>query len=369
MGAGDSVSAIADTTSEGVPRGGGVVRAGGPPWITRAGKGGPLLGPPPVADEFPGRAVFHAGPRAHSAPGVQLLFTVAVVPGVPFRKRRNDHWVRAPTVPDMDEFNAVEAAAWLGISREAVDLAAREGRLPALDGEGPRRFSRAAVAAYRETRVRDQVAALARMGETPMSVARKVRRALDEKGTGLPRPFDVKLQAMPYQWRSVFSKAELAAAGLTDGSCRWCAAGKAADLLGLRPPEFSQALRELFATNPCTRCGPRFYAPVLASLTARVHPGRHRPPDPVAEAVAAEKAAAEAVRAAAAVDSPVRAQPVQDDDGRALIARRRREVQARITRARRAGDSRYEAQLRLQLRALTADASAVDGRARKRTGS
>lgn len=274
--------------------------------------------------------------------------------------------------PGMDEFNAVETAAWLGISREAVDLAAREGRLPVLDGEGPRKFSRAAVEGYHRARLLDQVAALARLGETPVSVARKVRTALHRSGeTGMPRPFAVKLAAMPDTWRRTFSKAELSAACLEDGQgCRWCRSIEFASFLGLRPPEFTPALRELFGGPPCAVCGPVLYAPVLEALTARVYPGRHRPPDPVAEAVAAERAAAEAVRAAGAVDSPVRAQPVvPDDDGRAFISRRRRQVQARITQARRAGDSRYVAQLRCQLAALTADASAVDGRARKRTGS
>ena len=45
-----------------------------------------------------------------------------------------------------------------------------------------------------------------------------------------------------------------------------------------------------------------------------------------------------------------------------MVAKRRRETQARLTAARRAGDTRYAKQLKGQLDALTADAAKVDGR-------
>lgn len=260
----------------------------------------------------------------------------------------------------MDEYTAAEAAAYLGITREAVDAAAREGRLPALDGDGPRRFSRGSVEAYHQARVGERIAALARSRETPVSVAARVRKALHADEMGMPRPFDVKLKAMPDLWRSVFSKAELAAACATDG-CRWCDARKFTDFLGLRPVEFSPALRELFATDPCQVCAPVLLGPYMAALSARVHAGDRRPPAPPPPPSEADRKAAREW----AVRHPVTAaeKPVGDDDGRAFVAKRLRQARGQLKAAKRAGDQRRALQLAKTVRQLEADASVVDGRA------
>lgn len=257
----------------------------------------------------------------------------------------------------MSELTAAEAAAWLGISEEATHKAAREGRLPVVSGEGPRRFTVDALEVFHQARVAGHIAALERIRETPVSAAAKVRRALDEKGNGLPRSFTAKLNAMPIQRRVLFSQAELAAACVQDG-CRWCEARKFADFKGLRPPEFSPALQELFGADPCTTCGPVLLAPYMAALAARVYAGDRRPPGPPPRPSEGERRMAEewAVRRSASA-----ARPGQVDDGRAMVAKRRREVQARLAAARRAGDPKYAQQLKGQLEALTADARRVDG--------
>lgn len=262
----------------------------------------------------------------------------------------------------MDEFTAAEAAKWLDISRESVDLAAREGRLPVLGGDGPRRFSREAVDAYHQGRVLDNVAALTRAGETPVSAARKVRERLHAEEPGMPRPFAVRLKAMPVSWRSVFSLAELAAACVRDGDgCKWCRAAAFADFRGLRPPEFSPALRELFGADPCGVCGPGLLAPFMAALGARVRAGDRRPPGPPPRPSEAERQAAREWASQRAVTASAR--PSVDDDGKALVARRLRETRERLKAAKRSGDRRYALRLQQTLRSLTADASAIDQRA------
>lgn len=262
----------------------------------------------------------------------------------------------------MDVFTAADAAKWLSVSREAVDLAAREGRLPVVGGDGPRRFSREALEEFHRARLGERIAALARSQETPVSVAAKVRRGLHERGNGLPRSVSERLNAMPIVWRSVFSQAELAAAAVRDGDgCRWCRARAFAEFKGLRPSEFSPALRELFGADPCRVCAPALLGPYMAVLAARVRGGAVRPseaaPRPSGEEqrLAREWASARAVTAAAG--------PVGDSDGRDLVSRRRREVQAALKDARRRKDTKHALELQQQLSALTADASRVDGRA------
>ena len=259
----------------------------------------------------------------------------------------------------MDEFTAADAAKWLGISREAVDQAAREGRMPVLAGEGPRRFSREAVEAYHEARVGERVAALARSRETPLSVAAKVRAALHRDEAGMPRPLTVKLAAMPDLWRSVFSSAELAAACVTDG-CKWCRAGEFADFKGLRPPELSPALQELLG-EPCGVCGPGLIRPYMAALAVRVHPPGTRPSAPAPAPSVAERARARQWALERAVTASAR--PRQDDDGRSMVQRRLRESRAQLTAAKRRGDQRHAIQLRQTIQALESDAAAIDGRA------
>lgn len=260
----------------------------------------------------------------------------------------------------MDEFTAAEAAKWLGISREAVDLAAREGRLPVVGGDGPRRYSLQAVEAYHQLRQAEHIARLARSAETPVSVARKVRARLHAAELGMPRPFAVKLAAMPSDWKALFNRAELAAAGVRDGEgCRWCESLKFAALLGLRPPEYSEAYAELFGSQPCERCGPGLIRPYMAALATRVHPPGTRPSAPAPRPSEAEQAMAREWASQRAVTS---AATTAGDDGKAMVARRLKEVRGRLKEARRRGDTQHAFALQAQLQALTADARVVDGR-------
>jgi len=262
----------------------------------------------------------------------------------------------------MEELNAVEAARRLGLSREAVDAAAREGRLAAVAGDGPRRFSAQAVEEFHQRRMAQLVATLARSGETPVSVACRVRKGLHASGdTGLPRAFAAKLSAMPSDWRMLFNRAELAAACVKDGEgCRWCKAAEYAEFLGLRPVEFAPARVELFGGPPCGKCGPGLLRPYWAALEARVHGGAVRP-----SKAAVPPSAAERERAREWVQRhPVTAaaRPVQDDGGRGMVARRLREERAKLKSAKRAGDQRSALRLARVVRGLEADAAAVDGR-------
>lgn len=263
----------------------------------------------------------------------------------------------------MDEFTAVEAAKWLGVSREAVDLAAREGRLPVVAGDGPRRFSREALEEFHQGRQAEKIAKLARSGESPVSVAGKVRRGLFAGETGLPRPFAVKLAAMPVDWRTLFNKAELAAACVPDGEgCRWCRCAEFSGFLGLRPTPYAPAYAALFDQPPCGVCAPRLLKPYMQALEARVHRGAVRPSEAAPPTSAAERAQVQEWALQRAVTAA--AKPVKDDDGgRALVARRLREVRARAKTAKRAGDQKYALRLAQVARDLEQDAARVDGRA------
>jgi excisionase family DNA binding protein len=263
----------------------------------------------------------------------------------------------------MEELTAAEAAAYLGVTREAVDAAAREGRLSAVAGDGPRRFSGEAVEAFHQRKQAQLLATLARSGETPVSVARRVRKGLHASGeTGLPRPFAAKLAAMPVDWRTLFNKAELAAACVPDGEgCRWCRAVEFGAFLGLRPLEFGEARVELFGGQPCGVCGPVLLRPFFEALRARVHNGKERP----SQRPAAPSAAVREMAREWALRRPVTAsaQPRQDDDGRSMVQRRLQETRERLKAAKRRGDQAHAIRLQQTLKSLTADASAIDGRA------
>lgn len=260
----------------------------------------------------------------------------------------------------MDELTAAEAAKWLGVSREAVDLAAREGRLPVVAGDGPRRFARMAVEEFHQGRQGALVASLARNGETPTSVAQKVRRGLFKSETGLPRPLAAKLSAMPDAWRALFNRAELTAACLADGKCRWCRAIEYSAFLGLRPVEFAEARAELFGGLPCSVCGPVLLRPFMDRLAARVYPGGVRP----SAGPAAPPAEVRALARQWALQRPVTAaaRPVKDDDGKALVAAALRTARTRLKDAKRRGDQRYAIRLRQIIQDLEQDAARVDGR-------
>lgn len=257
----------------------------------------------------------------------------------------------------MEELTAAEAAKWLGVSREAVDLAAREGRLSVVAGGGPRRFSREAVEEFHQRKQDALVASLARNGETPTSVARKVREGLFRSGTGLPRSFDTRLAAMPSDHRALFSRAELTAACVRDG-CRWCRALEYAAFLKARPVEYAPAYVELFGGQPCGVCGPGLLRPFFEALRARVHNGQERPSRGPVVASAAERAAAQQWASRRAVTASAR--PVQGDDGKAMVARRLKETRARLVAARRRGDQRYALQLAQTARGLEQDAARIE---------
>lgn len=258
-----------------------------------------------------------------------------------------------------EEFSVADAAKYLGLTTEAVHKAVRENRLDALPGTDPVRLSLRAVEDFHQLRRTSLVASLARRGETPVSTARKVRAALHHNEMGLPRSFSAKLAAMPVDWRSLFSRAELAAACVTEG-CRWCRAGEFAAFLGARPVEYAEAYVELFGSQPCERCRPGLLRPFWEAMRARVHGGAARPSAARVAPSVAEREAARAWVSQRAVTAA--ASPVQDDDGRALVGRRLREERARLKAAKRAGDQRLVLQLARTVRALEADAARVDGR-------
>lgn len=263
----------------------------------------------------------------------------------------------------MEDFAAAEAAKYLGISREAVDAAARDGRLPVVAGGGPRRFSPEAVEEFHQLRQSEKIARLALSAETPVSVARKVRARLHATELGMPRPMSVKLAAMPSDWKMLFNRAELAAACVRDGEgCRWCRAADFAAVLKVRPVHYAEAYVELFGGQPCDRCGPGLIRPYMAALWPRVHQGAVRPSERAVAPSEVERARARewvARRPAQAAAEPVQ----QDDDGRAMVASALRTARARLKAAKRAGDQRHALQLAQTIRSLEADAAVVDGRA------
>lgn len=271
----------------------------------------------------------------------------------------------ASTVRGMEEeLSVAEAAAYLDISKEAAHKAVREDRLKALPGTDPVRVAREAVEEFHQLKQSALIASLARGGETPLSVARRVRERLHSStDTGLPRSFAAKLAVMPLDWRALFNRAELAAACVPDGQgCRWCESLKFSAFLGLRPVEYSKAYAELFGGPPCEVCGPGLMKPFMAALEARVHAGGTRPSAPAPWASEAERKAAQEYVSRRPVTAS--AKPFQGDDGgKALVARRLREVRTRAKAAKRAGDQAYVLRLAQMARDLEADAAVVDGRA------
>lgn len=299
-----------------------------------------------LTNPTPGRLRSGAYPRfTNPGSGTGMIFLVGVLPSA-----------------DMEDFSVAEAAAYLGMSKEAVHKAVRENRLRPLPDTEPVRLAGAAVEEFHRLKQQALVASLARGGETPVSVARRVRRGLSESETGLPRPFSAKLSAMPEAWRSLFNRAELAAACVPDGEgCRWCKAGEFGAVLGLRPVEYAPAFVELFGGEPCGECGPGLLRPFMAALRSRVHRGRERPSAPAPAPSAAERELARQWAARRPVTASAR--PQQDDDGRSMVQRRLRESRAQLTAAKRRGDQRHAIQLRQTIQALESDAAAIDGRA------
>ncbi|MCX4973152.1 hypothetical protein [Streptomyces sp. NBC_00620] len=262
----------------------------------------------------------------------------------------------------MTAFSIAQTARHLGLSDSGVRKMIERQELFLLPGTDSAKLDAEQVETVRLLRREALILDLASKRQTPVTLARDVReRLFPLRDTTVLPQYEaerqrLRLSLVRTEARQLFGVAALTAACVKDG-CRWCSAQDFARILGGWAPDvYSEGFAALFDQKPCAVCGPQLYGAVLASLATRVHPGRHRPPDARAEAAAAALPAAPAPR-------PQRAQPVQDgDDGKALVARRRREVQTRLTAAKRSGDQRYAIQLRQTLNALTADAARVDRR-------
>lgn len=236
-----------------------------------------------------------------------------------------------------------------------------------LSGTSPAKLSAEHVETVRMLRRETILHELGRKQKTPVHLAREARQVLFPSylGANLPQHRAEeqrrRLSLVSSEARQLFGVASLTAACSGSG-CRWCLAGEFARLLGgWAPTAYSEGFRELFGAEPCAKCGPQLYGSVMASLAARVHPVGVRPSEPALRPSAAERERAQEWVQQRAVTAAAR--PVQDDDGRGLVSRRRREVQARLKAANRARDTVYAAQLVRQLEGLRADAAAVDGRA------
>jgi hypothetical protein len=266
----------------------------------------------------------------------------------------------------MDVFNSLQAGRHLGVTDRTIRNLINRGEVQALSVE-PIRLDVGHVADVLRVRQAAALQDLARRRQTPVSLARDTRRhLLSREGFVLPDDRAEhqrrRLALLPEDAKSLFGTAALTAV-LAESDCGWCTAQKfAATLEGLwAPTEFSPAFRALFDQDPCERCGPGLYGAVMASLASRVHPPGTRPPEPAPRPSEAERQAAREWAASRPVTAS--AAPMQADDGRALVSRRRREVQARLKAANRRGDSAYAESLARSLEALTADARVVDGRA------
>lgn len=268
-----------------------------------------------------------------------------------------------------DVFNSQQCGLHLGVSDRTIRNLIARGEIQALSTD-PIRVDSGHIAEVLAIRQAGALNELARRHQTPVDLAREVRRNLLRQEAGVMLPGQRaesqrrRLGLLPDAAKSLFGQASLAAVFLESG-CRWCLSAQyAAKLPGYWAPEtFAEGFRVLFDQDPCRECGPRLYQPVLASLAARVQGGAVRP-----SAARTVPSAAEREQAAEwARQHPVTAamKPVGDDNGRGLVARRRREVQARLTAARRSGDTAYAAKLQRQLQALVADAAVVDGRVSK----
>lgn len=308
------------------------------------------------------------------------LFSTTHATGVfqPWFPNRNDLLGIASTVRFMETLTIAQTARHLGISDQGIRKMVERQELFILSGTSPVKLNAEHVETVRLLRRESLLLDLARRRMTPVHLAQEVRRRLFrvEEGVNLPEHKAERqrrrLTMLPTEARQLFGVASLTAACAESG-CRWCLAqGFARTLGGWAPTEFSPAFRALFDQDPCARCGPALYGAVMASLASRVHPPGTRPSAPAPPASEAERQAAREW----AVRRPVTASaaPMGADDGRALVSKRRREVQARLKAANRRGDRAYAESLARSLEALTADARVVDGRAaaprgRKRCGT
>lgn len=266
-----------------------------------------------------------------------------------------------------DDLAIQQAAKRLGLTEWGLRKAVTRGELRLLPIAGPGRLAAAEVERFRRARQAAALERLAARGTDLVQLARDTRRFL-QPHPGDPQFGVSRLGPDPV---AVFGAPALHAACLPEPTCGWCASVVAAQMLGGEAPAYGEAMRALLG-EPCARDMERFARAELDKLAARVRPagggrsaGRSVSPAPTMRAEPRQ----------AAREAPTAAAPVQDDDGRGLVARRLRETRARLKEATRSGDDARAIQLRLTLQSLTADAARVDGRdgdaprGRKRCGT
>jgi hypothetical protein len=266
----------------------------------------------------------------------------------------------------MEILTIAQAAKFLGVSDTAARKMIGRQELSVLPGSDPIRLDAGHVEAVLGLRQADAVHDLVRRGSSAVRLARETRAALLKPHESRPLPdrraasWSLRMSLLQPAARTLFGVASLTAVGSQDG-CRWCRAADFARVLGgWGPTRYGEGFAALFGQEPCEKCGPRLYGSVMESLGVRVRAGgreRPGPRPPLSEAereLAAEWAERRAVTAAA--------QPVQADDGKALVARRLRTLRGRLKDARRSGDTKYALKLRAMVAELEKDAARVDGR-------
>lgn len=283
--------------------------------------------------------------------------------------------MEAPTVPGMNAFSIEEAAAYLGLSDTALYKMIAKGTLQVLSTERPVRLDSVHVAEVHQALRADALHDLARRRQDPVGLATEVRRILHPRhppGTGLPgeeeRNTQFRMSVLPVEAKTLFGIAALRAAASSGSGCKWCLAREfsaPSAFGGWAPTEWSEAFGALLGM-PCEMCRPGVLAPFWEARRRQVYGGAVRPSEPVPRPSAADRERARVWASQRAVTAA--AQPVQGDDGRALVSKRRREVQGKLKAANRAGDRAYAEQLARQLEGLRADAAAVDGRTAARPG-
>lgn len=267
----------------------------------------------------------------------------------------------------METFTIAQAARHLGVSDTATRKMIGRAELSVLPGSDPIRLAAAHVDAVLKLRQADAVHDLARRRSTAVRLARETRDVL------LPKPheskplpdrtatsWNLRMSLVSTEARTLYGVAALTAVGSQDG-CRWCRTQDFARVLGgWAPTAYSEGFAALFGQEPCAACGPALYGPLMESLRARVNGGAGRPSRAAVVPSVAERAAAREWASRRPVTAS--AQPVQDDNGKALVSRRLKETRARLKAAKRSGDQRHALRLAQMARDLEADAARVDGR-------
>jgi hypothetical protein len=277
-----------------------------------------------------------------------------------FRSRKRDD----PSVPPL----LVRAAAnRLGVSVWAVHKAIDRGELRPLHRD-PIRVSSDDVEALRRRR---QDRAIEQIGaDRLLQLAKDVRLRLHPPLMAPGPRGHAALEGLPERVREAFTMPLLHGASMPEGwsGCRWCAVEMASRMLSVpvRQATLCSEIGLVLLGAPECADHRALVRARMDELAARVHPGGTRPS--VAR-TASVTAAGSAPRVASPVPRRAPAQPVQPDDGgRALVARRLREVRARLKDAKRSGDQRYAIKLRSMVASLEADAAVVDGQARPAAG-